>query len=110
MQPVHTCTRFGAPLTRARPRWMFGFQRGLVRRWECEVDMPQEGCLPHTSQTAAIGVILRLGPGGGDRAPHRAGPPPSETCEGYQRVLRSTEVTCTAAPTIVVMGAITGSD
>jgi hypothetical protein len=31
---VHTCSRFGAPLTSARTRWMLGSHRRLVRRWE----------------------------------------------------------------------------
>ena len=47
-------TRRGEPFTMARIRWMFGFQRRLVRTWECDTDMPQLGPLPHTSQTAAI--------------------------------------------------------
>src|SRR5918993_5184150 len=54
MQPVQTATRLGAPLTRARTRWMFGFHRRLVRRCEWLTLMPHDGCLPHTSQTAAI--------------------------------------------------------
>src|SRR4051794_28841103 len=33
---------------------MFGFQRRLVRRCECETDLPKPGPLAHTSQTAAI--------------------------------------------------------
>ena len=33
---------------------MFGFQRRLVRRWECDTDMPHEGFLPHTSHTEAM--------------------------------------------------------
>src|SRR5690606_7413072 len=53
-QPVHTCTRLGEPSTRARTRWMFGFQRRFVRRWECDTDMPQERFLPHTSHTEAM--------------------------------------------------------
>ena len=65
MQPVHTLMRLADPLTTARTRWMFGFQRRFVRRWECDTDMPQEGCLPHTSHTAAILTALRArGPAG----------------------------------------------
>src|SRR5262245_51078175 len=56
MQPVQTCKRFGAPLTMARTRWMFGFQRRLVRRCECDTVMPHDGCFPQTSQTAAIEI------------------------------------------------------
>ena len=47
--PVQTFTRFAAPLTRARTRWMFGCQRRFVRRCDCETDRPHDGCLPHTS-------------------------------------------------------------
>lgn len=54
MQPVQTFTRFVAPLTDARIRWMFGFQRRLVRRWEWETDMPHDGPLPHISHFDAI--------------------------------------------------------
>jgi hypothetical protein len=32
---------------------MLGFQRRLVRRWEWLTFMPNEGCLPQISQTAA---------------------------------------------------------
>ena len=53
MHEVHTWSRLGEPLTIARTRWMFGFQRRLMRRWEWLIDMPNEGCFPQTSQTAA---------------------------------------------------------
>ena len=33
---VQTLTRFGAPLIKARTRWMFGSKRRFVRRCECE--------------------------------------------------------------------------
>ncbi len=56
MQPVQTCMRLGAPFTRARTRWMFGFQRRFVRRWEWLTAMPKPGFLPQMSQTAAIGA------------------------------------------------------
>src|SRR5436305_6466865 len=46
--------RFGEPFTRARTRWMLGFQRRFVRRWEWLIDIPKEGCFPHTSQTAGM--------------------------------------------------------
>jgi hypothetical protein len=54
MHEVHTEMRRGLPLTMARTFWMFGFQRRLVRRWEWLTFMPNEGCLPQTSQTAAM--------------------------------------------------------
>src|ERR1700704_1617571 len=34
--------------------WTFGFQRRLVRRWECDTDLPKPGPFPQISQTAAI--------------------------------------------------------
>src|SRR6056297_1443311 len=55
MHPVQALTRLVAPFTDARTRWMFGFQRRLVRRCECDTDMPHEGPLPHTSHLDAIG-------------------------------------------------------
>jgi hypothetical protein len=33
---------------------MLGFQRRLVRRWEWLIDIPKEGCFPHTSHTAGM--------------------------------------------------------
>ena len=54
MHDVQTSSRVGAPLTSARTRWMLGFQRRLVRRWEWLMLIPNDGFLPHTSQTAAI--------------------------------------------------------
>ena len=54
MQDVQTLMRFGEPPTSARTRWMFGSQRRLVRRWECETFIPKFGFLPQTSQTAAM--------------------------------------------------------
>src|ERR671929_404017 len=54
MQEVHTESRRTVPSTTALTRWMFGFQRRRVRRWEWLMRMPKDGCLPHTSQTEAI--------------------------------------------------------
>ena len=54
MQPVHTLRRVGVPFTKARMRWMFGFQRRLVRTCECDTDMPHEGRFPQTSHTDAM--------------------------------------------------------
>ena len=34
MHDVHTDIRLVVPFTTARTRWMFGFHRRLVRRWE----------------------------------------------------------------------------
>lgn len=45
----------------ARTRWMLGFQRRLVRRWEWLTLIPNDGRLPQISQTAAKGSSsLRL--------------------------------------------------
>jgi hypothetical protein len=46
--------RLVEPFTTARTRWMFGFQRRFDRTWEWLIVMPNEGFLPHTSQTAAM--------------------------------------------------------
>jgi hypothetical protein len=53
MHEVQTDSRRGLPFTTARTFWMFGFHRLFVRRWEWETLMPNEGCLPQTSHTAA---------------------------------------------------------
>ena len=53
-QPVHTLTRLAVPLTNARTRWMFGFQRRFVRTWEWLTLMPNDGFLPQTSHTLAM--------------------------------------------------------
>ena len=53
MHEVQTWSRFGEPSTRARTDWMFGFQRRLVRRCECETFIPNIGFLPQMSHTAA---------------------------------------------------------
>lgn len=44
--------------TSARTRWTLGFQRRLVRLCEWLTFMPNDGFLPHTSQTAAISEHL----------------------------------------------------
>jgi hypothetical protein len=59
MHDVQTETRLGLPATIARTRWMFGFQRRLLRRWEWLTRIPKDGCLPQISQTEAIGVRLQ---------------------------------------------------
>lgn len=64
MQDVQTFTRLVEPFTRARTRWMFGFQRRLVRTCECDTDIPHEGRFPHTSHTDAM-IDLTFGPEAG---------------------------------------------
>jgi hypothetical protein len=54
MQLVHAFTRRGVPSTSARTRWMFGFQRLGLLRWEWETCMPKNGFFPQMSQTAAM--------------------------------------------------------
>src|SRR4029079_9955631 len=73
MHDVRTLTRLGAPFTSARMRWMFGFQRRLVRRWVWLTDMPHEGCLPHTSHTAAMAGNLLDGQFGSMNATSEVG-------------------------------------
>lgn len=59
---MHALTRLGVPATTVRTRWMFGFQRRLVRRWECEMLCPKLGPLPQTSQLAATFLLLIVVP------------------------------------------------
>src|SRR5262245_9313779 len=56
MQEVHTLMRFLFPpgWVTARTVWMLGSHRRLVRRWECETDLPKPGPFPQISQPAAI--------------------------------------------------------
>jgi len=51
---AHTFMRLTVPLTRARTRCTFGFQRRRERRCECEMLFPKPGVFPQTSQTEAI--------------------------------------------------------
>lgn len=55
-QDVHTLTRCLLPpgVATARTDWMFGSHRRLVRRWECDTDLPKPGPFPQISHTAAI--------------------------------------------------------
>src|SRR3954467_13210942 len=56
MHDVHTLMRFLLPPGRstACTTWMFGSQRRLVRRWECETDLPKPGPFAQISHTAAM--------------------------------------------------------
>src|SRR3954452_21540882 len=56
MHEVHTLMRFLFPpgWVTARTTWMLGSHRRLVRRWECDTDLPKPGPFPQISQTAAI--------------------------------------------------------
>src|SRR3954466_15912388 len=73
MQDVQTWMRRGLPSTSALTRWMLGFQRRLVRRWEWLMLIPKEGCLPHTSHTAAMGRAPSGGRSSGPVEATRAG-------------------------------------
>src|SRR5439155_23870486 len=56
-QDVHTFIRLRCEMPiLACTVWMFGFHRRLVRRCECDTDLPKPGLLPQTSQTAATSV------------------------------------------------------
>ncbi len=54
MHEVQALTRLGDPSTTALTRWMLGFQRRLVLRWEWLMLIPKDGRFPHTSHTAAM--------------------------------------------------------
>ena len=41
-------------------RWIFGFQRRRVRRFECDTLLPKLGPLPQISHTDATFVLLDL--------------------------------------------------
>src|SRR5271157_3533243 len=43
---------------------MLGSQRRLVRRCECDTDLPKPGPFPQISQTAAMVKLLEIGSGG----------------------------------------------
>ncbi len=53
MHEVHTFRCVGVPFTSARTLWMFGSQRRFVRRWEWDTFIPNPGCFPQISHTAA---------------------------------------------------------
>src|SRR6478609_2954280 len=57
MQPVQAWSRRVPPPETARTRWIFGFQRRLVFRFEWLTELPKPGFLPQISQTAAIGAL-----------------------------------------------------
>ena len=48
MQLVQTWSRLGDPFTMARTFCTLGFQRRLVRTWEWDTDMPNDGFLPQS--------------------------------------------------------------
>src|ERR1700749_1302096 len=56
MQDVQTLSRFLLPPGRVTTCtvWTFGSHRRLVRRWECDTDLPKPGPFPQISHTAAM--------------------------------------------------------
>src|SRR5438270_13524441 len=56
MQDVQTLSRFLLPPGRVTTCtvWTLGSHRRLVRRWECDTDLPKPGPFPQISHTAAI--------------------------------------------------------
>ena len=58
MQPVQALRRRVLPPTRARTRWMLGFHRRRVFRFEWLTLLPKPGFLPQISQTDAMGRLL----------------------------------------------------
>ena len=53
-QLVQTATRLGEPSTITLSFCTFALKRRLVRRWECDMWLPNPGFLPQTSHTEAI--------------------------------------------------------
>ena len=97
-------TRLGDPFTIARTRWMFGFQRRLVRRCEWLSFMPKIGFLPHTSQTDDIAAHLyeRDGDGGNRRKePGEASTEPRAAPSAGSRV----DASLAGMPTLTSLGA-----
>src|SRR5262249_39178271 len=72
MQDAQTLRRCLLPPGRATTCtvWTFGSQRRLVRRWECDTDLPKPGPFPQISHTAAIVQAPQMfgGPARIDRA------------------------------------------
>src|ERR1700742_3548818 len=56
MQDAQTLRRFLLPPGRVTTWtvWTFGSHRRLVRRWECDTDLPKPGPFPQISHTAVI--------------------------------------------------------
>ncbi len=52
-QDVQTDSRRGVLPTIALTLWMFGFHRRFMRRWEWLMLIPNDGCFPQISHTAA---------------------------------------------------------
>ena len=90
MQDAQTFSRFLLPPGRVTTCtvWTFGFHRRLVRRWECDTDLPKPGPFPQISHTAAIIKLLKGLGGPATRAsgsrdsPGLPGPAQDTDCRG----------------------------
>src|SRR6478609_8089390 len=90
MHDVQALTRFLLPpgWDTVCTTWMFGSHRRLVRRWECDTDLPKPGPFPQMSHTAAIvqaPQISGVGLGGltnGRGRPAHPGPTEDTDCGG----------------------------
>src|ERR1700739_1592360 len=73
MQDVQTLSRRLLPPGRFTTCtvWTLGSHRRLVRRWECDTDLPKPGPFPQISHTAAIVQTPQISSG---PAPGRDGP------------------------------------
>src|SRR6201995_3822228 len=78
MQDVQTLSRCLLPPGRFTTCtvWTLGSHRRLVRRWECDTDLPKPGPFPQISHTAAIArtPLLRLRHLAGTARENRAKP------------------------------------
>ncbi len=94
MQEVQTDSFLGVPPITVRTVWTFGDQRRFVRRCEWLMVLPNDGCFPQMSQTAAMELPWKVAriqpepshgtnfrPGGPDGAP----PPPARPPRGEPR-------------------------
>jgi len=61
MQDAQALSRFLLPPGRATTCtvWTLGSHRRLVRRWECDTDLPKPGPFPQISHTAAMSKLLK---------------------------------------------------
>src|ERR1700727_2916687 len=86
MQDVQTLMRCLLPPGRLETRtlWMLGSHRRLVRRWECDTDLPKPGPFPQISHTAAIVQAPQMfgGPALGRNGPGYPGQPRIPTVVG----------------------------
>src|ERR1700722_14383352 len=82
MQDVQTLSRRLLPPGRFTTCtvWTFGSHRRLVRRWECDTDLPKPGPFPQISHTAAMVQTPQVS--GSGNAQLGAGPVHDTDCRG----------------------------